>query len=88
MTTLATRPTLTAAAFREARKRWGLNQSQMAEALGLSGQVQISRMESGDRPISGTIALLVRCIDASSFRQLLVKGTLAGPELPFDKTPG
>lgn len=43
---------MTGAAFREARKRLGLTQAEIAEALGFSSQVCISAMETGKAPIT------------------------------------
>lgn len=45
--------------FKKARKKLGLSQAQMAEALGLKTARAIRHYEAGDRQISGPIALLV-----------------------------
>lgn len=60
--------TLTPEDLRKIREARGWTQAQMAEALGfaeISGQVQVSRMETGERGISRRTARLVRALDAS-----------------------
>lgn len=45
--------------FKAARKKLGLSQSEMADALAIKDPRTIRRYESGEREISGPVALLI-----------------------------
>lgn len=50
---------MTPAQFKAARHTLGLTAAQMAERLGLSDQRSVRRYESGERRVSGPVALLM-----------------------------
>ena len=51
---------MTPAEFRAARKSLGWTQEQAAAALGYGGNRAISALETGERQVSATLALLVQ----------------------------
>ena len=53
---------MTPTQFRQARKKLGLTQKQMAKRLRLKSDRAIRRYESGEREISGPIELLIEKI--------------------------
>lgn len=54
---------VTGTEMREIRHAWGVTQSQFAKMLGLPFHSQVSRMETGGRPIRGTVERLLRLLN-------------------------
>lgn len=50
---------MTAIEFKEIRKRAGLTQSQLADYLRISDKRTIRYWETGERPVSGPVSLLM-----------------------------
>jgi DNA-binding transcriptional regulator YiaG len=54
---------MTPETFRAIRKRAGLSQARLAALLRIGGLRTIRRYETGERPISGPVSLLMELID-------------------------